>query len=362
VEKMVECLGLAWEITTLREHANANRENTKLLKKNRLLDYFIQLTPEDMVGYNKNVQKLRITLRDRAFREYQIGDRFFRKRHPVRAFKSAGEKEAWKISLKLQPRYDGPYVIAEKLSAVLYVANIDGEMLKVHAVNMKPEIATREEHLEDFMTSRKDRKWKNYRDQKLKLTSTGGTTGQKSSLSPENYDTKDSEAEIIEGTKTYKSNVILYWKKVESKYVDGLGVNIPNSIRVQRDRAVSLRLDEEYESFVRENKKKYEAQMEKKKKDFELIEQWRVILDCARIEDEKSEEYLRELQILVSLGESDEDRVLESKIWRERQTRIRLLASPRVPYVLIDWEPDNSIVEQGYMFPDKSMGDQESKY
>lgn len=211
-------------------------------------------------------------------------------------------------------------------------------------------------------SSRKHRKWKNQRDQKLKLTSTGGTTGQKSSLSPEKYDTKDSEAEIEE-KRMYKSNATtLYWTKVENKYVNGLGVNIPNSIRLQRDRAELLRLNEEYEIFARECKLRLEARIAKKNRDFELIEQWRVILDGARLEDEKSEQYLKEQQILIGLSESDEDRVQESKIWRERQTRRRLLASPRVPYELVDWEPDDSIVEQGYMFPDKSMGDQEPKY
>jgi hypothetical protein len=89
---MIEYLGLAWKVTTLREHINATRENTQLNKKNKLLDFFIQVTEDNMDDYSKNVDLLTLTLRDRVFREYQVGDRFFRKRHPVRAFKSANER------------------------------------------------------------------------------------------------------------------------------------------------------------------------------------------------------------------------------------------------------------------------------
>jgi transposase InsO family protein len=32
-ERLIECLGLAWEVTTLREHINATRENSKLKKR-----------------------------------------------------------------------------------------------------------------------------------------------------------------------------------------------------------------------------------------------------------------------------------------------------------------------------------------
>jgi transposase InsO family protein len=184
VERLVESLSLAWEVTTLREHANATRENVQQNKKKKLLDYFIQLTSEDMAEYARNTGLLRQHLRDRVFREYKIGDRFFRKRHPVRAFKSAGEKEAYKIALKFQPRYDGPYIILEKLSAVLYTAEIDGEIIKIHAVNMKPECATQgEDMLEEFLP-RRIRESKKSRVLIPEETLDGGTTGNKRSLSP----------------------------------------------------------------------------------------------------------------------------------------------------------------------------------
>ena len=198
-EKLVECLGLAWEVTTLREHINATRENSKQVKKNKLLDFFIQLTEDDMDRYGKNVELLRLTLRDRVFREYKVGDKFFRKRHPVRAFKSAGDKEAYKISLKLQSRYDGPYEIKEKLSAVLYLADIDGELIKIHAVNMKPELALKEEHLEDYLSTRVKRQSKIMKESEGSesiMTLIGGTTGKKKSPSPEKFESENSNVDL----------------------------------------------------------------------------------------------------------------------------------------------------------------------
>jgi hypothetical protein len=43
-------------------------------------------------------------------------------------------------------RYEGPYKVVEKVNAVVYVAEIDGERKRIHAVNMKPgvRIAQRE--------------------------------------------------------------------------------------------------------------------------------------------------------------------------------------------------------------------------
>jgi hypothetical protein len=53
-------------------------------------------------------------------------------------FKSAEEKEAWKITMKLLERFEGPYKIIRKLSPVLYDAEVDGKEVRVHAGNMKP--------------------------------------------------------------------------------------------------------------------------------------------------------------------------------------------------------------------------------
>lgn len=81
------------------------------------------------------------------FVEYEVGDMFYRKRNRVRTFKSAQEQETYKINMKLQARYEGPYKIVEKVSAVLYVAEIDGQRKRIHAVNMKPESRTIQKHM-----------------------------------------------------------------------------------------------------------------------------------------------------------------------------------------------------------------------
>jgi hypothetical protein len=51
---------------------------------------------------------------------------------------SRRDKETYKINLKLQARYEGPYKIVEKVNAVVYVAEIDGVKKRIHAINMKP--------------------------------------------------------------------------------------------------------------------------------------------------------------------------------------------------------------------------------
>jgi hypothetical protein len=55
----------------------------------------------------------------------------------VRTFKSVQEKETYKINVKLAARYERPYKIIEKVNAVVYVAKIDGQRQRIHAVNMK---------------------------------------------------------------------------------------------------------------------------------------------------------------------------------------------------------------------------------
>ena len=47
--------------------------------------------------------------------------------------------EQLKINAKLQPRFVGPFEIVEKITPVLYVANINGTRQRVHAIRMKPE-------------------------------------------------------------------------------------------------------------------------------------------------------------------------------------------------------------------------------
>ena len=67
-----------------------------------------------------------------------MGDQFSRKRNRVCVFKSVQDQEVHKNNLTLKARFERPYKIVEKVSAVVYVADIDGVMRRVYAVNIKP--------------------------------------------------------------------------------------------------------------------------------------------------------------------------------------------------------------------------------
>jgi hypothetical protein len=71
------------------------------------------------------------------FVPYRVGDFFFRKIVPQRFIKSK-DKVQYKLSSKLQFRYSGPYLVTKILSPVNYLANINGSIQPVHALNMKP--------------------------------------------------------------------------------------------------------------------------------------------------------------------------------------------------------------------------------
>jgi hypothetical protein len=109
VEGLLSSLQLAWEVTTLRAHENAARGNKAATLKAGL-----------------------------EFKEYAVGDMFYRKRNQVRTFRSVQEKETYKINVKLAARFEGPYKVVRKVNAMVYVAEIDGEQKRIHAVNMKP--------------------------------------------------------------------------------------------------------------------------------------------------------------------------------------------------------------------------------
>ena len=62
------------------------------------------------------------------FVEYKPGDKFVRVKRPMTSFKSAGEEEAHKISMKLLERYEGPYEIIRKISPVLYEETLKDQL------------------------------------------------------------------------------------------------------------------------------------------------------------------------------------------------------------------------------------------
>lgn len=107
-EGLLDALQTAWTFTTERACQNASRGNR--------------------TGQSSG----------RAFREYEPGDQCYRKRNRVRTFKSVQDKETYKINMKLQSRFEGPYTVKRKINAVVYEVDIDGETKRIHAVNMKP--------------------------------------------------------------------------------------------------------------------------------------------------------------------------------------------------------------------------------
>ena len=87
----------------------------------------------------KNKERLNVRVRKPLeFVEYEPGQLFLKTKRPVSTFKSADEEEAWKISMKLMERWEGPHTVLRKISPVLYDANVDGKEERVHAVSMKP--------------------------------------------------------------------------------------------------------------------------------------------------------------------------------------------------------------------------------
>ena len=73
-----------------------------------------------------------------VFKEYEIGQNFYLIYRPRTVLNDPETKEAHKISRKLLERYVGPYKVIRKISPVQYDAEIDGEVVRVHATNMKP--------------------------------------------------------------------------------------------------------------------------------------------------------------------------------------------------------------------------------
>jgi transposase InsO family protein len=95
---------------------------------------------EEAIGYTeKNKLKFNVRVRNPLeFVEYEIGQRFMLVKRPVSEFKSSDEEQAYKITMKLVERYEGPYVIVKKINPILYDANIEGNIKRVHAIHMKP--------------------------------------------------------------------------------------------------------------------------------------------------------------------------------------------------------------------------------
>ena len=126
---------------------NHMQGESRKLRANVVENQFVIKMVETMRSYHdfalsqsvKNKERLNVRVREPLeFVEYTPGQKFMRVKRPKTVFKSADEQEAWKISAKLLERYEGPYTIIRKLNPVLYDAEVDGVVTRVHASNMKP--------------------------------------------------------------------------------------------------------------------------------------------------------------------------------------------------------------------------------
>ena len=77
-------------------------------------------------------------IRHLQFAEYKIGDYAMIANTPKSQNIGWVDAKFRKLNLKLQPRYSGPYLITRRLSPVVYVLQVDGFDMNVHATNMKP--------------------------------------------------------------------------------------------------------------------------------------------------------------------------------------------------------------------------------
>ena len=86
----------------------------------------------------KRMQDGQKPIRHLQFAEYKVGDYAMVVNTPKSQNLSWADAKFRKLSLKLQPRYSGPYLISKQISPVIYVLKVDGFDMKVHATNMKP--------------------------------------------------------------------------------------------------------------------------------------------------------------------------------------------------------------------------------
>ena len=121
-------------------------EQVELLKDRKTNEFVLRMI-EEMNHFHthaleqteKNKDRFNVRVKQPLqFKEYEVGQMFLKVRRPISSFKSVDEEEAYKISMKLLERYEGPYEIIRKISPVLYDANIEGVETRVHATNMKP--------------------------------------------------------------------------------------------------------------------------------------------------------------------------------------------------------------------------------
>jgi hypothetical protein len=93
---------------------------------------------EKVVQNSKVMKALQHPKTHLTFKEYEIGEFFFHRRIAKRFYKDAWDEKVHKLNAKLQYRWTGPYIITNKVSPVLYEADIHDVKKMVHAINMRP--------------------------------------------------------------------------------------------------------------------------------------------------------------------------------------------------------------------------------
>jgi len=129
MESLSERLSLAWSAITERAYKNAQRQNRGGSQRRK-----------DWIMVNRETGEIREQTRIPEYKEYEAGELFYLKSNPQRTFKSVSDKEEYKITRKLMSRYEGPYAVVKRMSAVVYKCLINGEEKMIHAINMKPDI------------------------------------------------------------------------------------------------------------------------------------------------------------------------------------------------------------------------------
>jgi hypothetical protein len=80
----------------------------------------------------------RMPRRHLEFKPYIPGQYVFLKVIPKRTYSEGYNKKKFKLCVKLQPRYVGPFRIRTRINDVLYEADVHNKIVRVHAFNMKP--------------------------------------------------------------------------------------------------------------------------------------------------------------------------------------------------------------------------------
>ena len=120
------------------ESVNVDDFHDMVVRVKEIQQWYWNYVGERVVKNSENMTSRVIPVERLVYKPYVVGDFFYHRVVPKRAYKSVNEEKAEKISSKLQFRYVGPYMVTEVVSPVVYGATIHGKYKRVHSLNMKP--------------------------------------------------------------------------------------------------------------------------------------------------------------------------------------------------------------------------------